>query len=60
MSRGKRALAALDDDIREHIERETQENIDRGGMAPEEACRQAMLKFAFQPFSWKSFESDKG
>jgi putative ABC transport system permease protein len=40
----KRALEALDADIREHIELETQENIDRG-MAPEEARRRAMLKF---------------
>jgi putative ABC transport system permease protein len=44
MSRAKRALDALDEDIREHIERETQENIDRG-MAPDEARRQALLKF---------------
>ena len=44
MKRGRRALDGLDDDIRDHIEGETQENIDRG-MAPEEARRQAMLKF---------------
>ena len=44
MSRGKRALDTLDDDIRDHIERQTQENIDRG-MTPEEARRQALLKF---------------
>ena len=30
--------------MRDHIERETQDNLDRG-MAPEEARRQAMLKF---------------
>jgi predicted permease len=42
--RGKRALDGLDEDIREHIERETQDNIDRG-MTPQEAHRQAMLKF---------------
>jgi predicted permease len=44
MKRGRRALRGLDDDIRDHIERETQDNIDRG-MAPEEAHRQAMLRF---------------
>ena len=41
MKRRKRALDALDHDIRDHIERETHDNIDRG-MAPEEARRQAL------------------
>ena len=40
----KRAMDGLDQDIRDHIERETQDNIDRG-MSPEEAHRQAMLAF---------------
>ncbi len=44
MRRGRRALDTLDDDIRDHIERETRENLDRG-MTPEEARRQALLKF---------------
>src|SRR5687768_1805139 len=44
MTGSKRALDGLDDDIRDHIERETQDYIDRG-MAPEEARRQALLKF---------------
>lgn len=44
MRRAKRALDGLDDDIRDHIERETQENLDQG-MSPEEARRQALLKF---------------
>lgn len=44
MKRARRALDGLDDDIRDHIERETQDNIDRG-MEPQEARRQAMLKF---------------
>jgi predicted permease len=44
MSRVKRPLETLDEDIREHIERETEENIERG-LAPEEARRQAMLRF---------------
>jgi hypothetical protein len=44
MKRARRALDGLNEDIRDHIERETQDNIDRG-MAPEEARRQAMLKF---------------
>jgi putative ABC transport system permease protein len=44
MSRGKRALHTLDDDIADHIERQTQENIERG-MTPEEARRQAHLTF---------------
>jgi putative ABC transport system permease protein len=42
--RGRRALDGLDQDIHDHIERETQDNIERG-MAPEEARRQAMLTF---------------
>ena len=44
MTRARRALDGLEDDIRDHIERETQDNLDRG-MAPEEARRLAMLKF---------------
>jgi putative ABC transport system permease protein len=44
MKRARRALTGLDDDIRNHIDSETQDNIDRG-MAPEEARRQALLKF---------------
>jgi predicted permease len=44
MARGRRALESLEDDIREHIERETRDNLDRG-MAPEEARRHALLKF---------------
>jgi len=39
-----RALDGLDQDIRDHIERETQDNIEKG-MAPGEARRQAMLTF---------------
>jgi len=34
MSRRKRMLEELDQDIRDHIERETQDNID-SGMPPE-------------------------
>ena len=44
MRRRRRVLESLDDDIRDHIERETRDNLDRG-MAPEEARRQALLKF---------------
>src|SRR5580704_18395155 len=40
----KRMLEDLDQDIREHIARETQDNIDRG-MTPEEARYAAMRKF---------------
>ena len=40
----KRALGDLDEDIREHIERETQDNLDRG-MSPEEARFAALRKF---------------
>jgi len=40
----RHVLGALDDDIRDHIERETRENIERG-MPPEEARRQAILRF---------------
>jgi len=44
MSRRKRMLEELDQDIRDHIERETQDNIDIG-MPPEEARYAAMRKF---------------
>jgi predicted permease len=44
MSRRNRPLDDLDDDIADHIARETQDNIDRG-MAPDEARRQAILTF---------------
>jgi predicted permease len=44
MMRGRRALDGLDQDIKDHIDRETEDNIDRG-MSPEEARRQAMLRF---------------
>src|SRR5689334_6318430 len=40
----KRALNGLEQDIRDHIERETQDNIERG-MTPEVARRQAMRAF---------------
>jgi hypothetical protein len=39
-----RHINSLDDDIREHIEMETQDNIDRG-MTPEEARHEALRKF---------------
>jgi predicted permease len=44
MIRRKRPLDGLDQDIHNHIERETQDNIERG-MPPEEARRQARLTF---------------
>src|SRR5438477_8981591 len=44
MNRRKRMLEELDQDIRDHIEKETQDNIERG-MAPEEARYAAMRKF---------------
>src|SRR5438034_7829102 len=44
MSHRKRMLADLDQDIRDHIEKETQDNIERG-MPPEEARYAAMRKF---------------
>jgi predicted permease len=44
MRRRKRMLDELDQDIRDHIERETQDNIERG-MSPEEARFAAMRKF---------------
>jgi predicted permease len=40
----KHPLDGLDEDIRDHIGRDTQENLEKG-MRPEEARRQAMLKF---------------
>ena len=44
MTRRKRMLDDLEQDIRDHIERETQDNIDRG-MSPEEARYAAVRKF---------------
>jgi putative ABC transport system permease protein len=44
MKRGRRALDGLEDEIRDHVERETQDNIDRG-IAPEEARRLALVRF---------------
>ena len=44
MSRRKRMLENLDQDIRDHIETETRDNIERG-MSPEEARYAAMRKF---------------
>lgn len=44
MRRGKRMMEGLDEDVREHIARETQENVERG-MSPEEARIAAMRKF---------------
>src|SRR2546429_4361307 len=44
MSHRKRVLEDLDQDIRDHIEKETQDNIERG-MPPEEARYAAVRKF---------------
>ena len=44
MRRRKRMLDDLDQDIHEHIERETQDNIERG-MSPEDARYAALRKF---------------
>jgi macrolide transport system ATP-binding/permease protein len=44
MTRRKRMLADLDQDIRDHLYRETQDNIDRG-MSPEAARHAALRKF---------------
>jgi predicted permease len=44
MRRRKRMLEELDQDIRDHIEMETQENIERG-VSPEEARYAALRKF---------------
>ena len=44
MKRRRRMLEDLDEDIREHIERETQDNIERG-MTPEDAHYAALRKF---------------
>jgi predicted permease len=41
---GRRHLDDLDDDIRDHVERETQDNIDRG-MSPTDARAAALRKF---------------
>ncbi len=44
MTRRKKMLEQLDEDIREHLEQETQDNIDRG-MSPEDARYAALRKF---------------
>jgi hypothetical protein len=44
MKSRKRMLRELEEDIRDHLERETQDNIDRG-MSPDEACHAALRKF---------------
>jgi predicted permease len=44
MTRRTRALEGLDRDLHDHIERETQEGIERG-LSPEEARRQALVRF---------------
>src|ERR1700720_2519781 len=44
MKRRNQMLQELDQDIRDHIERETQDNIDRG-MSPEDARYAAVRKF---------------
>src|SRR6266446_524978 len=44
MMRRNRMMEELDQDIRDHIERETQDNIERG-MSPEEARYAALRKF---------------
>ena len=44
MSRRKRMMEDLDQDIRDYIERETQDNIERG-LSPEEAHYAALRKF---------------
>jgi macrolide transport system ATP-binding/permease protein len=44
MMRRKRMLEQLDEDIRDHLARETQDNIDRG-MSPEDAHYAALRKF---------------
>ena len=44
MRRGRHLLEDLDQDIRDHIERETEDNIGRG-MSPEEARCAALRKF---------------
>lgn len=44
MKRRRRPLNTLDEEIRDHIERETRDNIERG-LPPEEARRRALLAF---------------
>ena len=44
MGRRKRMMADLEQDIRDHIELETRENLDRG-MSPEEARHAVRRKF---------------
>ena len=50
MWRRRRALKGLDEDIRDHVARETEENVARG-MAPEEGRRRALLTFGNVPLA---------
>jgi hypothetical protein len=50
MSRRKRMMEALDQDIRDFIERETQDNVDRG-LSAEEALTQRGTSSAMRPAS---------
>ena len=53
MFRRWRALARLDADIRDHLEREIQDNVDRG-MTPEEARRRALIALATCRWRWRT------
>src|ERR1039457_1310733 len=44
MFQGRRIDSELDDELRSHIEMETEENLKRG-MSPKEARRKALLEF---------------
>lgn len=50
MWRRRRATQDLDDDIRDHIARETEENVARG-MAPDEGRRRALVTFGNVPLA---------
>ena len=53
--RRKRALDGLGQDIRDHIERETQDNIDKG-MTPEEEAR---VQYLGQGFDRQGFRQSR-
>jgi putative ABC transport system permease protein len=59
MTRRNRMLADLEQDIRDHLERETQDNIDRG-MSAKDARHAAMRKFGniarVKEQTWESVE----
>lgn len=56
---GRRGDERLREEIEQHLSMQTEENI-RAGMAPEEACRQARLKFGGIETLQQQFHAEEG